>query len=254
MAARLFGVPASHPCAAVERAFALKGVAVRRIDLPPPLHAPIMKARFGRPTVPCVVFEDGEKVAGSLNVMRALDARAPEPPLYPTEHDRRAAVEQAERWGEEVLQPLARRLAWAALVRKPAAVASYSGGARLALPTPRAVVRAIAPGLAAIQSRRWSARGAQIGADLAALEAHLDQVDRWIADGVLGAPEANAADLQIGASLRLLLTLGDLEPRLRAPRRRAGAALVPRLARRDAGGRVASLISSARRRAAGRPA
>ena len=42
-------------------------------------------------------------------------------------------------------------------------------------------------------------------ADLAALPAHLDRIDGWIADGVLGAEQPNAADLQIGSTIRLLL-------------------------------------------------
>jgi glutathione S-transferase len=34
----------------------------------------------------------------------------PEPPLFPADPDRRAAVEEAERWGERVLQPVPRQL------------------------------------------------------------------------------------------------------------------------------------------------
>jgi glutathione S-transferase len=49
-----------------------------------------------------------------------------------------------------------------------------------------------------------------VRADLAHLPAHLDRVDRWIEEGVLGGEAPNAADLQIAASLRLLLTLEDL--------------------------------------------
>ena len=40
------------------------------------------------------------------------------------------AVERAETWGDEVLQPLARRLIWAALRRAPGAMLSYAAGAR----------------------------------------------------------------------------------------------------------------------------
>lgn len=40
----------------------------------------------------------------------------------------------------------------------------------------------------------------------------LQQIDDWIAAGVLDGEELNAADFQIGASVRLLLTLQDLRP------------------------------------------
>ena len=49
-------------------------------------------------------------------------------------------------------------------------------------------------------------------ADLAALPGMLDRVDGWIAEGVLGSEEPNAADFQIATSVRLLLTMEDLRP------------------------------------------
>jgi glutathione S-transferase len=48
--------------------------------------------------------------------------------------------------------------------------------------------------------------------DLRVLPGHLDRVDGWVADGVLGGAQPNAADLQIGASLALAMALGDLRP------------------------------------------
>jgi glutathione S-transferase len=47
-------------------------------------------------------------------------------------------------------------------------------------------------------------------AALAALPGHVDRVDAWIEDGVLGGEVPNAADLQIASSLRLILTIEDL--------------------------------------------
>ncbi len=35
---------------------------------------------------------------------------------------------------------------------------------------------------------------------------------RWIAEGVLGGEQPNAADLQIGSTIRLLLSIGDVRP------------------------------------------
>ena len=67
------------------------------------------------------------------------------------------------------------------------------------------------------------------GADLAALPGWLDHVDQLIADGVIGGDVPNAADLQIGSSLRLILTLEDVAPLVRdRPAGRLALRLFPR--------------------------
>lgn len=50
--------------------------------------------------------------------------------------------------------------------------------------------------------------------DLAGLPEKLDHIDALAADGVIGGDGANAADLQIGATIRVLMTIGDLRPLL----------------------------------------
>ncbi|MGH2982796.1 MAG: hypothetical protein ACRDK5_00855 [Solirubrobacterales bacterium] len=56
--------------------------------------------------------------------------------------------------------------------------------------------------------------------DLASLPADLDQIDRWISEGVIGGEDPNAADLQLAPSLCLLMTFDDLRPAIE--NRRAG--------------------------------
>ena len=87
---------------------------------------------------------DGEKISGSRAIMRRLDELAPEPRLWPADPERRALVERAEEWGDEVYQPIARRLLWGALRRSPAALVSYADGSRIPLPGP--AIRASAAG------------------------------------------------------------------------------------------------------------
>ena len=181
MAATLYAVPASHPCACVERALQLKAVEYRRIDLPPVAHKAVQKALFGGTTVPGLVL-DGEKLLGSLRIIRALEQKAPEPPLLPSDRKRRKSVELAEGWGDEVLQPLVRRVLWAALGRAPGAMPSYSEGSKLPIPAP--VARLSAPLIA--------------------------RVERWIDHDVIGGDRPNAGDLQIGSGLALLLTIEDV--------------------------------------------
>jgi glutathione S-transferase len=223
MTAVLYGSPASHPCAAAERALQLKQLPYERRDQIPVLHRLTQRARFGIWTVPGLVLDDGTRVGGSRPIMRALDARVPDPPLLPADPDARKRVERAEEWGDQVLQPIARRVSLTALSRAPGAAASYVEDARL--PLPAVVVRALAPPTPKLSRRANGITDADVRADLLALPAHLDRIDRWIGDGAIGGERLNAADLQIGASLVLLLTLADVAPAIEG---RPAAALARR--------------------------
>jgi len=207
---KLYAVPASHPSAAVERALQLKGLDYERVDLLPLVHLVHQQALFGRRTVPAVKLPDGQRVVGSQLIMRVLDGLRPEPPLLPADPDRRAQVEEAETWGADVLQELARRIVWTALQRRPDALASYAEGADLPIPVSLAVRSG--PLIALLERRLHGATEERARADLAALPGHLDHVDALISGGVLGAAAINAADLQIASSLRLLTTLEDVRP------------------------------------------
>ena len=219
MTAVLYAVPGSHPCAAVEKALQLKGIAYRRVELIPIAHRLPTRLRFGVGSVPALILEDGTRVSGSRTILRALEERVPQPALLPADKEARALVERAEEWGDQVLQPLVRRVVWAALRRAPGAIESFTAQTKLPLPPPLA--RAGRPVVARMAQRLVGASDATVRADLISLPGHLDRIDRWIADGTLGGVSANVADLQIGSSLRLLATVRDLGPLLDA--RSAGA-------------------------------
>jgi glutathione S-transferase len=210
--AKLYAIPASHPCAAVEAALRIKGVDYERVELIPVAAKLVQWRRFGAPTVPGVVFGDGERVVGSRRIVRALEHRAPEPHLLPLDARERREVEEAEKWGDQVLQPLARRLVWASLKRAPGRVTAYSEGARLPVPAPLA--RLSAPLVAQAAARLNGASDGEVRADLINLELHLDRADRWIELGTIGGEAPNAGDLQIGSGLRLMQTLADVAPRI----------------------------------------
>jgi glutathione S-transferase len=74
------------------------------------------------------------------------------------------------------------------------------------------MLRPALPLTAKLMARRNKADDAKAKADLAALPAQLEHIDAWIADGVLGGDQPNAADLQIGSSIRLLMTIADVRP------------------------------------------
>jgi glutathione S-transferase len=79
------------------------------------------------------------------------------------------------------------------------------------LPAPAALV-ALGGVAARRLARMAGATGARVRADLAALPGQLDRVDELLAAGLLGGPAANAADLQIGTAVRVLLAFEDLSP------------------------------------------
>jgi glutathione S-transferase len=87
---------------------------------------------------------------------------------------------------------------------------SYAGDAKL--PLPRALLRPGLPLTARMMASRNKARDESARADLDALPEQLDRIDAWIADGLLGGDQPNAADLQIGSSIRLLMSIGDVRP------------------------------------------
>ena len=210
---KLYVVHSSHPCETVKQALALKGIPYRTVELPIAAHVPLQQLRFGRGTVPGLQLDGADKVVGSRAILRRLDELVPDPPLLPADPAAREAVLDAEHWGDKVLQRLVRRVLWEALARRPDAIPTYQAASQLPrLPAP--VVRLAAPGVIALARRRHGADDETIRDDLRALPGHLDRVDGWIGEGLLGGAQPNAADLQIGASLRLLSTIGDARPLL----------------------------------------
>jgi glutathione S-transferase len=207
---KLYVLPGSHPCAAVEAALRLKSIPFKRVDLLPMVPVIVGPVLYGGTTVPGMRLE-GERLVGSRRIMRHLDALAPDPPLLPPPGDPAyARVLEVERWGDEVFQSVPRRIIDAAFLRSPAAIESYAGDAKL--PLPRSLLRPALPLTAKMMALKNKARDENARADLAALPRQLDRIEGWIAEGLLGGERPNAADLQIGSSIHLLMSIGDLGP------------------------------------------
>ena len=210
MAVKLYVIPGSHPSKAAELMLEHKGVPFKRVDLVSAMHKPLLKAMgFPGTTVPAMKA-DGRKVQGSREISRALDEMKPEPKLVPTD-----AVREAERWGDEELQSIPRRLAWWALLhlsgkeRTETARRSLQGY-RLGLPVGVAA-RTVLP-IAKAAARYNNSTDAAVQADLAAVPSRIDRVDALLSEGVIGGEQLNAADFQIATSVRLLLAYEDLRP------------------------------------------
>jgi glutathione S-transferase len=207
---KLYVLPGSHPCAAVEAAMRMKGIDFERVDLLPMTQLLVGPLRYGGNTVPGLRL-NGERLVGSRAIMRRLDQLVPEPALLPPAGEPSyAQVLEAERWGDEVLQSVPRRLIDAAFLRNPAAMESYAADSKL--PLPRAMLRPALPMTAKLMAIKNKARDENARADLAALPSQLDRIDGWIAEGLLGGEHPNAADLQIGSTIRLLMSIGDVRP------------------------------------------
>lgn len=212
MTARLYVIPASPPCLAVEAAFRLKGVPYKVTELPPVLHVAHQKARFGDSHVPSAVL-GRQKVSGSTMIMRRLETIQPSPPLFGREGN-----EEAEAWADDELQAIGRRLVWGALARSPEAMPSLLRDSKL--PMPPAVARRVGPMVTPLAVRRNGSFEAAIQADLATLsDLTLARIELWIERGVIGTEQPTAADLQIAAVIGLLLRIEDVA-RLIAPHER----------------------------------
>jgi glutathione S-transferase len=224
MGARLFVIPGSHPATTAALMLDFKVIAYKRTDLMPVISKGVLRAAgFPRVTVPALKIE-GEKIQGSREISRALDRIQPDPPLFPADPDKRAAVEDAERFGDEELQHPIRQLLWWGFKHDKENLRSYSEGAKMGVPVGLAI-KTGGP-LVALSARINEANDDTARAALAALPDLLDRVDAYVADGTIGGEQPNAADFQIATSIGLALTLDDLKPVIEP---RPAAALAHRL-------------------------
>ena len=230
----LYVIPASHACRSAMLMLEHKGVPYRRVDFVTVLH-PLMSRLHGfnargetrsaggkrtlglrigdrLATVPAL-NADGERISTNHGIARFLDERHPEPPLFPADPEQRAAVEEAERWANDTLQMAARRILGTAILRDPAGLSHSAADGRMGnLLYKRALTRRlILPRL----FRGAFAISASPERDPAAeLPELLDRVDAWIAEGVIGGAQPNAADLMIAPCLALILYRPDVRPML----------------------------------------
>jgi glutathione S-transferase len=232
MTTKLYVILGSHACRTGMLLLEHKGIEYERVVLPTGLHplglrllgfsgnpAPFRRVDDNRHpllghadrmgTVPALQL-DGRRVKTNRRIARFLEEVRPDPPLFPADAERRGAVEEAERWGDEVLQMAARRLALAAFGRG-GLIGRGDDGRLGPLLWGNATVRAVGGRLVGVVF------SANVRADAelrAALPGVLDRIDGWIEAGVLNGDQPNAADFMIAPSLALISYVRDLRPEI----------------------------------------
>jgi glutathione S-transferase len=229
---KLYVIPGSHACRSAMLMLKHKQVPHRRVDVVTLLH-PLVARLHGfdaggqtrtagtrRPlplrmgdrlgTVPALACDD-RRISTNRGIARFLDDRHPKPPLFPADPEQRLAVEDAERWANDTLQMGARRILAGAVLRDPSAFSRSAADGRLGyLLYRRALTRRL---IIPMIGRLAFAAGPTAESELlAALPAMLDRIDAWIADGVLGGAQLNAADFMVAPSLALILYRSDVLP------------------------------------------
>jgi glutathione S-transferase len=205
----LFVVPLSHPCMTVRAGLEIKGIEFDEetvVGTGHRGHGDAVEERFGEGhrKVPILTIAD-EAVHGSVSILQRLEELVPENPLYP--EPIAAAVREAELWGDEVFQEMARRMPFAALHFRPGAMGTFAGGGEL---DPAGTDFAMDYVRGAW--KRLDLTAVAVNEILAALPEAIERIEGYAAEGLIDGDSPTAADLQIAPSARILLTIGDLRP------------------------------------------
>lgn len=226
MGITLYGTPPSPPSHAARLMLERKGVEHKTVWLLPGLWPFLLRTRgFRGGTVPAMKI-DGRKLQGSRAISRALEEAEPDPPLFPADPERRLEVEDAERWGDEILQDVPRRIIRWLSVHRPETRVMIAR--EVGIPAPKVAAFVNAP-MARHLANKVDANDEVVRETITRVPAVLDHVDELIARGVIGGEEPNAADFQIATTVRALLTVQDLRPALEGrPATRLALKLLPK--------------------------
>lgn len=126
----LWQIDISHYSEKARWALEYKGVDHGRRSALPGSHIPIalFLTRGAQPTMP-VLRIDGENVGDSTAIIATLEAKYPDPPLYPSDAEERARALELEDWFDENLGPHARLLPFYELIQEPEIFAEVAAAA-----------------------------------------------------------------------------------------------------------------------------
>ncbi len=205
--AKLYWFPASHPAQAVRRMLDRKGIDYTLVGVVPGMQRIQLRlAGFRHGTVPALEL-DGRRVQGTRRIARALEQVRPEPPLFPADAATRARHDEIERWGDEVLQMVPRRIMRWGTVHHPDLRRWI--GAQSGVPAPGVAARlSVVP--AWYYARVVGADAATVRRSLEELPQTLDYADALLAEGTLSVEAPTAATFQVLCSVRSLEGFDDL--------------------------------------------
>jgi glutathione S-transferase len=199
----LWQIDISHYAEKVRWALEYKGIDHGRRSILPGSHIPIALAltRGAQPTVPVLQLED-RNIGDSTEIIAALEARYPDPPLYPIDAEERTRAIELEEWFDENLGPHARLLPFYELIQEPDLFAEIAAES---VPGPLGKAKPVVGAYArAYTSIRWGANSdasaeearAAIVAAFDKLEAELEKGDGefLVGDG-LSVADITAASL-----------------------------------------------------------
>ena len=211
MGIKLYGTQPSPPSHSARLMLEYKGIDHKEVWLLPGMWPALLRTRgFRGGTVPAMKI-DGRRVQGSVLISHALEEAKPEPALFPSDPAHRSRVEEAERWGDQVLQNVPRRIVRWLSVHRPETKVMIAKD--VGIPFPRFAAWINTPAARHL-ANKVDADG-QVELAISQVPEVLDQVDELISEGVIGGDQPNAADFQIATSVRALLNVGDLDPATR---------------------------------------
>ncbi len=209
MPVKLYGVLPSNPSHTVRLMAEHKGIDHKMIWLLPGMHPALLRTRgFRGGTVPAMKG-GGRRIQNSREISRALEDLQLEPRLFPEDPTKRLAVEEAERWGEEIFQGVPRRVTRWLIAEDPKLRSHMAKELGLPLPSVAGVLNAP---VARYMANKAGATEDRAKATIAMLPALLDHIEKLLAEGAIGGREPNAADFQIAPTLRSMLRHEDIGP------------------------------------------
>jgi glutathione S-transferase len=179
----LWQIDISHYSEKARWALEYKGVAHGRRSALPGSHIPIalFLTRGAQPTMP-VLRIDGENVGDSTAIIATLEAKYPDPPLYPSDAEERARALELEDWFDENLGPHARLLPFYELIQEPEVFAEVAAAA---VPGPlgkaKPLIGAYARAYTSIRFNANSAENAERARE--AIVAAFDKLEAELAQG-----------------------------------------------------------------------
>ena len=205
VSATLYVIPGALSSTVAKLLVEHKGIAYKEVELVHPVKRAVVQALgfpgFKTPSL----STDGRRLHGTMAIAEGLDEIQHDPPLFPDDPELRERVVAAERWAEETLETLPRRIT--VLRERPSAPkeAGEDEEGNVLARVAGEIVSLGAQPLMWLHDRVVGGHEEAVARALSELSQAMDHIDELIEEGVLGEPQPNAADFQVAARVRALM-------------------------------------------------